>query len=90
MSGSWIPKYGTYMGICYSHHVPHYLQSSEIIEMSFYIRRSVDIYLSHPGQFLTWEVYSFPARLKQEIYLDTYLEVSVNNYQRSIVEYKSS
>ena len=74
---NWIPKYGMYMGICYSYHIPQYIQSSEILQISFHFRQPIDIYLHHPGQFLTWEVYSFPARLEQEIYLDTHLEVSV-------------
>ena len=73
---NWLPKYGTYMGICYSYQVPQYIQSLEILEVSFFIRQPIDIYLHHPGQFLSWQVYSFPVRLKQEIYLDTYLEVS--------------
>ena len=72
---SWKDKFKLDYGLCYSYIVPEYLHVSEIRQVTFHTRSSLDIYLQHPGQYLSWEVYGFPLRLNQEVHVDTYYEV---------------
>ena len=62
--------------MCYSYRVPDYLKLAEVREITFYVKKNLDIYLHHPGQFLSWEVHSFPMRLDQGIYVETSHEVT--------------
>ena len=72
---NWIPKYTKQLGLCYSYLIPDYLHAAEVRQVSIYIRKSLDIYLHHPGQFLSWQIYGFPIRLNQEGYVETSHEV---------------
>ena len=74
-SKDWKAKFKLDYGLCFSYFVPEYLHASEIREITFFTKNSVDIYLQHPGQYLSWEVYGFPVRTRQEIHVDTYYEV---------------
>ena len=76
---TWIPKYTTNYGLCYSYHVPDYLKVAEIKEMSFYDKNNLDVYFHHPGQYLSWQAYAFPMRSTQEVYVD--VEYEVNMYK---------
>ena len=73
---NWTSKYTTNLGLCHSYLVPDYLKSAEVRDVTFYVKKDVDIYLHHPGQFLSWQVHSFPMRLEQSVYVDTSHEVS--------------
>ena len=72
---NWRQKFKLDYGLCFSYIVPGYLHVSEIRKVTFYTKSSLDIYLQHPGQYLSWEVYGFPLRVQQEIHVDTYYEV---------------
>ena len=71
----WKAKYSTNFGLCYSYSIPKYLKDAEVRDITFYIKNSIDFYLSHPGQFLSWQVHSFPTRSKQQVYVETSHEV---------------
>ena len=71
----WKAKYSTNFGLCYSYSIPKYLKDAEVRDVTFYIKNSIDFYLSHPGQFLSWQVHSFPTRSKQQVYVETSHEV---------------
>ena len=71
----WTAKYSTNFGLCYSYSIPKYLKDAEVRDVTFYIKNSIDFYLSHPGQFLSWQVHSFPTRSKQQVYVETSHEV---------------
>ena len=71
----WTAKYSTNFGLCYSYSIPKYLKDAEVRDVTFYIKNSIDFYLSHPGQFLSWQVHSFPMRSKQQVYVETSHEV---------------
>ena len=70
-----MPKYTTQYGLCFSYLVPKYLKEAEIRDISLYVKKNVDVYLSHPGQFLSWQAHSFPMRLGQVVYVETSHEV---------------
>ena len=72
----WTAKYSTNFGLCYSYSIPKYLKDAEVRDITFDIKNSIDFYLSHPGQFLSWQVHSFPMRSKQQVYVETSHEVT--------------
>ena len=73
---NWTTKYTTEMGMCYSYRVPDYLKLAEVRHITFYAKKNFDIHLHHPGQFLSWDVHSFPMRLHQGIYVESSHEVT--------------
>ena len=73
---NWTTKYTTGLGLCYSYLVPDYLKVLEVRDISFHVKKNLDIYLHHPGQFLSWQVYSFPMRSHQSVYVETSHEVT--------------
>ena len=75
LADQWTAKYSTNFGLCYSYSIPKYLKDAEVRDVTFYIKNSIDFYLSHPGQFLSWQVHSFPMRSKQQVYVETSHEV---------------
>lgn len=75
---NWIPKYMPSFGFCYSYHVPEYLKVSVVEEIAFYVKEDLEIYLHHPGQFLTWQHYGIQMRAIQDAYIETMHEVIVD------------
>ena len=75
LTDQWTAKYSTNFGLCYSYSIPTYLKDAEVRDVTFYVKNSIDFYLSHPGQFLSWQVHSFPMRSKQQVYVETSHEV---------------
>ena len=72
---NWTSKYTPYLGLCYSYLIPDYLKVAEVRDITFYVKNNLDIYLHHSGQFLSWQVHSFPMRLHQGVYVESSHEV---------------
>ena len=72
----WTPKCRPVEGRCFSYRVPRHLHELKVTTITLYLRESVDLYLHHPGQFLTWDIYGVTSRLGKIIYLDAMHEVN--------------
>ena len=73
---NWISKYTPEVGFCYSYRVPSYLKVSVVQAVAFYAKTDIEIYLHHPGQFLTLQHYPFPMRANYDVYVEALHEVT--------------
>ena len=79
-----IPKYDTDRGLCFSCRVPDYLHASEVKQINVYLQKPIKIYLHHPGQFLSWQIYPFQGRLNQELNTDSTHEVYTKIFYKKL------
>ena len=47
--------------------------------MTLYLRKPVELYLHHPGQYLTWDIYDLNVADGEEIYLNTIHQVNIKS-----------
>ena len=74
----WIQKYKKEEGRCFSYKVPDYLRSLKVIGVTIHLVKPIDVYLHHPGQFLTWNIYSLTSRIGEQTFVDVAQEVTRN------------
>ena len=72
----WTPKCRPVEGRCFSYRVPRHLYELKVTTITVYLRKSVEIYLHHPGQFLTWDTYGVTGRQGKEAYIDAIHQVN--------------
>ena len=70
--------------------MPDYLRSLKVIGVTIHLVKPIDVYLHHPGQFLTWNIYSLTSRLGEQTFVDVAQEVTRNqmfflNYDVNII-----
>ena len=58
--------------------MPDYLRSLKVIGVTIHLVKPIDVYLHHPGQFLTWNIYSLTSRLGEQTFVDVAQEVTRN------------
>ena len=74
-SFGWKQKYKKEEGRCFSYRSPENIQQLKVIGINIHLVQPIDIYLHHPGQFLTWNVYSLTSRLGEQTFVDIAHEV---------------
>ena len=72
----WSSKYKPTDGRCYSYRAPEHLHLAEITTIKAFLNMPIEIYLHHPGQFCTWNIYAFTSPQK-EIFVDIFHEVGI-------------
>ena len=72
---NWTPNYTPNYGLCHSYHVPEYFKSSVVKDVGFYVKEDLEIYLHHPGQFLTWQNRVYQMRAIQDVDVNAMHEV---------------
>ena len=75
----WTPKCTKGEGRVFSYRVPRHLHDLKVITITLYLRKPVELYLHHPGQYLTWDIYDLNVADGQELYLDTIHQVNVKS-----------
>ena len=71
----WIPKYKPDWGRCYSYRAPKHISEAEINTITLILNATVEVYLHHPGQFCTWDIFVFAANAREQTYMDVSHEV---------------
>ena len=70
----WTQKYKPETGRCFSYTAPKHLHEARITTITAYLNHPIELILHHPGQFCTWNVFTFKTPQK-ETYVDVYHEV---------------
>ena len=73
----WKQKYKKEEGKCFSYHVPPDIHKLKVITIRINLIEAIDIYLHHPGQFLTWDIYSLTSRIGEQTLVDVQHEVRI-------------
>ena len=75
-NSDWTHKYKPDTGRCHSYRAPEHLRLAKIKTIKAFLNMPIEIYLHHPGQFCTWNIYVFTTPQKQ-VYVDVSHEVII-------------
>ena len=73
----WRRKFKKEEGRCFSYNFSDELRQLTVIGINIRLVSPIDIYLHHPGQFLTWNIYSLTSRIQEQTYVDVAHEVEI-------------